>query len=59
MTSFSRQNCKNLKKKHRSLENDEFFFGAEFQNNWIKTQKVITNPVFLEGVRYNYNVRYN
>ena len=29
VTSFSRQKCKNLKnKKHKILENDEFFFGA-------------------------------
>ena len=34
VTSFSHQKCYNLEnKKHRILENDEFFFGAWFQNN--------------------------
>ena len=42
VTSFSRKKCQNLKnKKHRIIENDEFFIGTLFQNNWIKTEEVI------------------
>ena len=47
VTSFSRQKCQNLKnKKHRILENGEFFFGAKFQNNWIKSQEIIQTRHF-------------
>lgn len=28
-------------KKHKILENDEFYIEAKFQDNWLKNQKVI------------------